>query len=685
MWDKYGQWMQPFAARVPIMYALGDEEGEFSYNPYKTYLSRLRHLEGLNSFWQPYWYSFSYGPVHVAVLSSEHDHVDGVAVWDWLESDLQRASKPESRERTPFLVVLLHRPMYNGGATGLSSEVARNIEPLLQRYRVSVVISSHCHNYERTKPMYGGQIVSNGRGSDRAPYMSDLFSPKDESETHGVIHLSLGTGGRPGDRCPTKSWTVSNTMKLFGYGSFSVTRKALSFEMKDIRGRVRDSFRVCSRPDCENPPMLPGAESPYGSDEWLFGQECEADLAAQSDSQLTINSLGSGCATDVVTSVPFKALFRRDFLQEYSENRQTSNMVLPGTFIADFVNNTATAAGLALTQIDLYGASSDGLSVILGVDVVFPMGREMEDIHSFVDTLADNPDSVYTGFPPGLFTIFRDDVPTEVAEDPVEAATKPTLEGASSKPINRTVGTADISSVTEQIREKTVAFWQATNATMFDVADEMNFGHLPAAVYSFWAVIALISLASVIALLVVLTRECCNCRGRRRPASEVSQEELLGESQDELKALRQSTIASHPVFISPGPTPAQTARIMGSPTLSAVSQICSSPKGVIEMEPPLSACDMPFELHYINAMGMRETCESYQSCHSDNIRRELCLGDSEMIHMGGQGSHEAASVLSPVKSEDGSFFDPQNDRTKRLSSQDGYGMMPPAMLDSWRV
>lgn len=692
LWDKYGNWMQPFAARVPIMYALGDEEGEYSFNPYKVYLERLRHQEGLNGFWQPYWYSFSYGPVHVSVLSSEHDHVNGVAVWDWLESDLQKATEEENRMRTPFLVVVLHRPMYNAGATGLSTQVARNIEPLLERYRVSVVISSHCHNYERTKPMYGGQVVDNGRGSDRAPYVSDLFSAKDESETHGVIHLSLGTGGRPGDRCPTKPWTVSNTMKLFGYGSFSVTRKAMSFELMDIRGRVRDSFRVCSRPDCKNPPLLPGAESPYGSDEWLFGQECEAELAAQSSTQLSVNSLGSGCLTDVVTSVPFKALFPRDYLQNYEENRESSVMVLPGEFIADFVNNTATAAKLAASQVDLYGASSDGVSVVLSIDVIFPMGREISDIHDFVDTLMGLTNSVYTSFPADLFTIIRDDVPTDDGDAAMETNVKPVAaDDTETSSVQRTVTNVDISTVTTQIKEKAEEYWHVANMTMFDLAEQMNFGHMPIVVYVFWGVIALIALASVIGALVVLVRACCCCRSSRRsPGSESSQKQLLVDSQEshdqlgDIRQMRQSTIVSHPVLLTPAATPAQTARILGSPTLSVISQVCSSPKGVLEMEPPASVCELPYDLHYVNTLNMRETCDSYQSCQSDRFRQEMYLGQSEMIPMNADPRAEGVSVLSPVKSEGDSFFDPADNRTKRLSSQDGYSMMPPAMLDTWK-
>ena len=49
----------------------------------------------------PFWYSFSYGPVHFTVLSTEHDAAPGSEQHAWLEEDLMRVD----RCRTPWLVV----------------------------------------------------------------------------------------------------------------------------------------------------------------------------------------------------------------------------------------------------------------------------------------------------------------------------------------------------------------------------------------------------------------------------------------------------------------------------------------------------------------------------------------------------------------------------------------------------
>ena len=119
--------------------------------------------------------------------------------------------------------------------------------------------------------------------------------------------------------------------------------------------------------------------------------------------QLTINSMGSGCPSDIVTSVPFKIQFDKEFLKTYEENAKSDMLVLPGVFIGKFINNTATAAKIGLKQVDLYGASTDGTNITLSVDVVFPVGSNLDHIKEFRDILAGNPRRIYKGFPAGLF------------------------------------------------------------------------------------------------------------------------------------------------------------------------------------------------------------------------------------------------------------------------------------------
>ena len=54
-------------------------------------------------------YSFDYGSVHFVMMSTEHDYRKGSRQYTWLEKDL----KSVDRNKTPWLVLGGHRPMYS--------------------------------------------------------------------------------------------------------------------------------------------------------------------------------------------------------------------------------------------------------------------------------------------------------------------------------------------------------------------------------------------------------------------------------------------------------------------------------------------------------------------------------------------------------------------------------------------
>lgn len=73
--------------------------------------------------WAPHWYSFNAGPVHVVILSSEHDSRDDAeAQADFLEKDLKRADEPSNRLLRPWIVVFVHRGAYNNPPGSGSSQ-----------------------------------------------------------------------------------------------------------------------------------------------------------------------------------------------------------------------------------------------------------------------------------------------------------------------------------------------------------------------------------------------------------------------------------------------------------------------------------------------------------------------------------------------------------------------------------
>jgi 3',5'-cyclic AMP phosphodiesterase CpdA len=68
--------------------------------------------------------------------------------WEWLREELKRVD----REKTPWLIVLMHIPIYNSNeAHFMEGESMRAVfEKWFVRYKVDVVFAGHVHAYERS-------------------------------------------------------------------------------------------------------------------------------------------------------------------------------------------------------------------------------------------------------------------------------------------------------------------------------------------------------------------------------------------------------------------------------------------------------------------------------------------------------------------------------------------------------
>jgi 3',5'-cyclic AMP phosphodiesterase CpdA len=113
------------------------------------------------------WYSFDWGPLHVAVLDTERE-LEAQA--RWLREDL-------SATKRPWKLVVLHRPPYSSGSHGPSVEVRTVISPVLEEMKVDLVLAGHEHHYERTKPIGGVHyLITGGGGRGTRPVGSSDFT-----------------------------------------------------------------------------------------------------------------------------------------------------------------------------------------------------------------------------------------------------------------------------------------------------------------------------------------------------------------------------------------------------------------------------------------------------------------------------------------------------------------------------
>ncbi|KAJ6408109.1 hypothetical protein OIU84_011420 [Salix udensis] len=185
-WDSWGRFVERSAAYQPWMWSAGNHEIEYmpymgEVIPFKSYLNRYPtpHLASKSS--SPLWYAIRRASAHIIVLSSYSPFVKYTPQWEWLREELKRVD----REKTPWLIVLVHIPIYNSNeAHFMEGESMRAVfEKWFVRYKVDVVFAGHVHAYERSYRV--SNIHYNVSSGDRYP-AADESAP---------VYITVGDGG----------------------------------------------------------------------------------------------------------------------------------------------------------------------------------------------------------------------------------------------------------------------------------------------------------------------------------------------------------------------------------------------------------------------------------------------------------------------------------------------------------
>jgi len=117
--------------------------------------------------------------VHIIFVSTEEAMLIGSVQYTWLIQDLQKVD----RIKTPWIIVLGHRPMYSAIAypDGSAEYLRSSIEPLFNAYQVNLALWGHVHLYERMCPIFQGICA----GTYENP--------------GGTVHIITGAGGSQDD------------------------------------------------------------------------------------------------------------------------------------------------------------------------------------------------------------------------------------------------------------------------------------------------------------------------------------------------------------------------------------------------------------------------------------------------------------------------------------------------------
>lgn len=186
-------------AEVPVVGVRGNHEGT------ATLFAKYFPEPYVAGF---YW-SFDYGPVHVAMVDQYTTYTAGSAQLNWLSSDLAATTKP-------WKIVVLHEPGWtSGGSHGNNIAVQTLLQPLFGQYGVQLVVGGHNHYYARG-------VVDN------------------------IQHLTLGGGGAPLYAPASGEPNIVRTDQSNHHTELDINGNTMLFTAHRADGTVIESFTISS-------------------------------------------------------------------------------------------------------------------------------------------------------------------------------------------------------------------------------------------------------------------------------------------------------------------------------------------------------------------------------------------------------------------------------------------------------
>lgn len=263
LWDLFFTQIEPVASRAPYHVCIGNHEYDWPLQPWKpSWAEQVFGNDGGGECGVPYssrflmpgnsslstgkgtsltknlYYSLDFGVVHFLYISTETDFLANSDQYGFIIRDLESVD----RAKTPFLVVLGHRPMYTTEYTSpLVSKLREHLEPLLVKYKVDLALWGHVHKYERTCAIKNFVCVNSTSG---------WVAP---------VHVVIGMGGQdwqphwisspkfPNDPVyPQPEWSLYRSSEL-GYTRLYATKDTLTLSyIGNHDGQVHDSVTINS-------------------------------------------------------------------------------------------------------------------------------------------------------------------------------------------------------------------------------------------------------------------------------------------------------------------------------------------------------------------------------------------------------------------------------------------------------
>ena len=167
--------IESFTSVIPYMVLPGNHE---IIDDYAQYKADFRMPVNPSNEGNNLYYSFNLGRAHFTVICGEDlyhsDPETQAKQLNWIKEDLAIAN--QNREKTPWLIIMTHRPYYcvlnfrltldpkladvtNKDCGFRAERLRKMLEEVFFESGVDLVLHAHIHNYQRTTPLYRNETV----------------------------------------------------------------------------------------------------------------------------------------------------------------------------------------------------------------------------------------------------------------------------------------------------------------------------------------------------------------------------------------------------------------------------------------------------------------------------------------------------------------------------------------------
>jgi len=286
-------------------------------------LPKFGQAGGLASNTEAY-YSYNYGNIHFVALDSYGWEAGNTRLYDtlgpqavWLKQDL-------AVNNQLWTVVYFHHPPYTKGSHNSDTEselinMRQKIIPILERYKVDLVLSGHSHLYERSFLINGHYGLENtynasahALSTSSAKYdgssNSCIYIKQASDVLNGIVYAVVGSSGQVGG---STAGYPHNAM----YYSNNTNGGAMYLEIENNRliskwvcsdGVVRDNFSIMKNVNKTTTIMInsgvsiPISASWIGNYSWSTGATTQTiNVAPLVNTTYTVVD-GNGCLIDVI-------------------------------------------------------------------------------------------------------------------------------------------------------------------------------------------------------------------------------------------------------------------------------------------------------------------------------------------------------------------------------------------------